>query len=144
MNNNDIRNKIDIRIKEFAEDNKKINRINKNTDYIIYNNVLKLDLFLDEYIIPLIPKNKGFLRIELQETKFNLVKNIFAAYYTDARIRASNVREACVNLSVIDHLISKLSVFNIINEKNEKQVAIYLNNIKNPLFGWKYNLENGN
>ena len=143
MKNIDIRNKIDNKLEEFKRDNERINKINKNNDYIIYNNVLRLDLFLDEYIIPLIPKNKGFLRVELQETKFNLVKNIYAAYYTDARLRASNVREACVNLSLIDHLTSKLSIFNIINDKYEKQVAIYLNSIKGPLFGWKYNLENG-
>ena len=66
---------------------------------------------------------------------------MFYATYNKGNIRMKYLVEAQVNLSMIDFLLTQIKDFDCIKKKNVNSAINLLTEIKNIIYGWKFNEE---
>lgn len=112
-----------------------------NSSYRLYNKILFFTKYSREYILSSIPKVHNDIRIHYADEMYMLVKNIFYATYNKGNIRMKYLVELQVNLSTIDFLLLQAKDLNCITNKNINSAISLLTDIKNIVYGWKFNEE---
>jgi len=110
-------------------------RDNKFTLLDKYNNLKK---YIDTYIISSIPKVHNDIRIHLIDEVYKLYEYICYASYTKGNIRVKYLVDVQVRLSLIDMLLNSIRS---INTKKVDKCLSLVNDIKNVIYGWKFNEE---
>ena len=113
----------------------------KDKSFSLYNKILDLKSYMERYILNNIPKVHTDVRIHLSDEIYYLHKNMYYASYNKGNIRMKYLVEMCVNLSMIDSMISDLKKYNTIKEKYLVNSISKINDIRNIVYGWKFNYE---
>lgn len=113
----------------------------KDKKYSLYNKILELDDYTTRYIVVSIPKVYNNIRIHFQDEMYNLKKNMFYAVYNKGNIRMKYLVELQVNISLIDMMLNQLRMYDIIKKHNIDVAISKLSDIKNIIYGWKFNEE---
>ena len=117
-----------------------IDKINKSK-YSLNNKVKRLIIYSRNNIINSIPKIHTDIRIKYTDELYALSKNILYASYNKGNIRMKYLIEIQTNISFLDMLLDILNTCNIIKKHNIEATINYLSDIKNIIYGWKYNEE---
>jgi len=114
-------------------DDKKDNRFTLLVKY----NILKQ--YIDTYIISSIPKVHNDIRIHLIDEVYKLYEYICYASYTKGNVRLKYLVDIQVRLSLIDMLLNSMRD-SYMKKKIDKAISL-VNDIKNIIYGWKFNEE---
>ena len=115
-----------------------IDKINKSK-YSLNNKVKRLIIYSRNNIINSIPKVHTDIRIKYTDELYALSKNILYASYNKGNIRMKYLIEIQTNISFLDMLLDILNTCNIIKKHNIEVTINHLTDIKNIIYGWKYN-----
>lgn len=113
----------------------------KNSGYKLYNKIILFTKYSRNYILSSIPKVHTDLKIHYADELYNLTRNIFYATYNKGNIRMKYIVESQVNLSMIDFLLTQIKELESIKKKNVATAVNLLTDIKNVIYGWKFNEE---
>lgn len=100
-------------------------------------NILKE--YIDTYIISSIPKVHNDIRIHLIDEVYKLYEYICYASYTKGNVRVKYLVDVQVRLSLIDMLLNSMRDTDM-KKKIDKCLSL-VNDIKNIIYGWKFNEE---
>lgn len=113
----------------------------KNSGYRLYSKILFFTKYSRNYILSSIPKVHSDIKIHYADELYNLTKNMFYATYNKGNIRMKYLVEAQVNLSMIDFLLTQVKELNCVKIKTVNSAVNLLTEIKNIIYGWKFNEE---
>lgn len=113
----------------------------KNSGYKLYNKIILFTKYSRNYILSSIPKVHNDIKIHYADELYNLTRNIFYATYNKGNIRMKYIVESQVNLSMIDFLLTQIKELESIKKKNVTTAVNLLTDIKNVIYGWKFNEE---
>ena len=117
------------------------NTDNRNTGYKLYNKILLFNKYSRSYILSSIPKVYADIKIHYADELYSLTKNMFYATYNKGNIRMKYLVDAQVNLGMLDFLLNELKEIESIKNKNINSAINILTDIKNIIYGWKFNEE---
>ena len=109
--------------------------------YSLYNKILDFQNYVEKYIDNNIPAVHRNLKIHFQDECYNLSKNMFYATYNKGNIRIKYLVELQVNISLLDMLLNKLREMKEIKTQKINSAISKLGDIKNIIYGWKFNEE---
>lgn len=118
------------------------NNISNEPNFGLYNKILDFNNYVDQYIMNGIPEVHRNLRIHFQDESFMLTKNMFYATYNKGNIRMKYLIELQVNISLIDMMLLEMKKFKNIKKSRLDAAISKLSDIKNIIYGWKFNEEN--
>lgn len=118
------------------------NNISNEPNFGLYNKILDFNNYVDQYIMNGIPEVHRNLRIHFQDESFMLTKNMFYATYNKGNIRMKYLIELQVNISLIDMMLLEMRKFKNIKKSRLDAAISKLSDIKNIIYGWKFNEEN--
>ena len=113
----------------------------KNSDFTLYNEIIKYDKYVRKYVANNIPSIYRDLRIHLIDECYNLKKCLLYAQYNKDNIRVKYITEMIVVISMIDIISNDLIEF---CPKIKKYVETSIDSlalIKNLTYAWKNNPE---
>ena len=113
----------------------------KNSGYKLYNKIILFTNYSRSYILSSIPKVHSDIKIHYADELYDLTKNMFYATYNKGNIRMKYLVESQVNLSMIDFLLTKIKDLDCVKSKNVNSAVSLLTEIKNIIYGWKFNEE---
>lgn len=113
----------------------------KNSGYKLYNKIILFTNYSRSYILSSIPKVHSDIKIHYADELYDLTKNMFYATYNKGNIRMKHLVEAQVNLSMLDFLLTQIKGLDCIKNKNVNSAINLLTEIKNIIYGWKFNEE---
>ena len=113
----------------------------KNSGYKLHNKIILFTKYSRNYILSSIPKVHNDIKIHYADELYNLTRNIFYATYNKGNIRMKYIVESQVNLSMIDFLLTQIKELESIKKKNVTTAVNLLTDIKNVIYGWKFNEE---
>lgn len=113
----------------------------RNSGYRLYNKIIFFTTYSRSYILSSIPKIHHDIKIHYADELYYLTKNMLYATYNKGNIRMKYLVELQVNLSMIDFLLIQLKDLNCIKNKNVNSAINLLTEIKNIIYGWKFNEE---
>lgn len=116
-------------------------KMNKKKDFTLFSKILKFEDYTRKYIINSIPKTHCDLRIHLTDELYYLSKNLFYASNNKGNIRMKYLVEMQVNISMIDMLFSMIIKYTDIKKQHIDSSITILAEIKNIIYGWKFNEE---
>mgnify|MGYP003571319746 CR=1 FL=1 len=101
----------------------------------------RLSDYINQYIICSIPKDKRYLRDEMQKELYDLMKNLYFAYFNQNNIRRKHITSCKVNIGMIDYLLGKIFYSKWCNQKRFSEATKRLEVIRNLVYGWATNEE---
>jgi len=113
----------------------------RDNKYTLINRYNFFKEYIDTYIISSIPKVYCNIRIHILDEVYKLYEYICYASFTKGNIRLKYLVDVQVRLSLLDMLLNNLR--EIINKNKVDKALSLLNDIKNIIYGWKYNEEKG-
>lgn len=113
----------------------------KKSGYKLYNKIIFFTKYSRTYILSSIPKIHSDIKIHYADELYNLTKNMFYATYNKGNIRMKYLVETQVNLSMIDFLLTQIKDLNCIKTKTINSAINLVTEIKNVIYGWKFNEE---
>ena len=113
----------------------------KNSGYKLYNKIITFTKYSRSYILSSIPKVHSDIKIHYADELYHLTKNMFYATYNKGNIRMKYLVESQVNLSMFDFLLTQIKDLKSIKIKNVNSAINLLTEIKNIIYGWKFNEE---
>lgn len=113
----------------------------KKAGYKLYNRIILFTKYSRNYILSSIPKVHSDIKIHYADELYNLTKNMFYATYNKGNIRMKYLTESQVNLSMLDFLLTQIKELKCIKAKNVNSAVGLLTDIKNIIYGWKFNEE---
>lgn len=114
---------------------------NKQASYRLYNKIYLLTKYSRQYILSSIPKIHNDLKIHYADELYNLTKNMYYATYNKGNIRMKYLIDIQVNLGILDFLLTQIKDLNTIKNKYINNTINILSEIKNIIYGWKFNEE---
>jgi len=114
---------------------------NRETGYKLYNKISAFNKYSRKYILTMIPKVHHDIRIHYADELYNLTKNMLNATYNKGNIRMKYLVELQVNLGMIDFLLTEIKELNCIKTKYINTATSLLTEVKNIIYGWKFNEE---
>jgi len=113
----------------------------KKSSYKLYNKIILFTKYSRSYILSSIPKVHSDIKIHYADELYNLTRNMFYATYNKGNIRMKYLVEAQVNLGMIDFLLTQIRDLDSVKTKNVNSAINLLTEIKNIIYGWKFNEE---
>ena len=113
----------------------------RKSGYKLYNKIIFFTKYSRNYILSSIPKVHSDIKIHYADELYNLTKNMYYATYNKGNIRMKYLVEAQVNLGMIDFLLTQIKNLNCIKTKHINSAVNSLTDIKNIIYGWKFNEE---
>lgn len=113
-----------------------------SNDFQIENKIKSLSAYINKYIVCSIPKVHCNIRIHLEDECYNLVRYLYEAIWTKGNIRAKNITEMLVSISLIDNLLDQVKEFNCVPNKKIDNSFSLLTDIKILVQGWKKSVDN--
>ena len=113
----------------------------KNSDFTLYNEIIKYDKYVRKYVANNIPSIYRDLRIHLIDECYNLKKCLLYAQYNKGNIRVKYITEMIVVISMIDIISNDLIEFCPKIKKYVETSIASLTLIKNMTYAWKNNPE---
>lgn len=117
-----------------------LDKVNNNR-FSLYTKINKFTIYSRKYIINLIPKVHTDIKIHYTDELYNLSKNMFYSTYNKGNIRMKYLIELQVNISLLNMLLNILKSDKIIKNHNIDVAISSLSDIKNIIYGWKFNEE---
>lgn len=114
---------------------------NKDNGYKLYNKIIAFTKYSRSYILTTIPKIHSDIKIHYADELYNLTKNMYYATYNKGNIRMKYLVESQVNLGMIDFLLLQIKDLKCMKNKNINSAINMLSEIKNIIYGWKFNEE---
>ena len=115
--------------------------VNTQNSFKLYSKLLCLSRYSRKYLLNNIPKVHTDLKVHLADEIYLLTKNIFSATNNKGNIRIKCLTEAQTNISMIDYLLTCLKDIKCLNNRNINNTISILADIKNIIYGWKFNEE---
>ena len=115
--------------------------VNTQNTFKLYSKLLNLSKYSRSYLLNNIPKVHNDLKIHLADELYLLTKNVFSATNNKDNIRIKYLTEAQTNISMIDYLLTCLKDIKCLNNRNINNTISILADIKNIIYGWKFNEE---
>lgn len=113
----------------------------KKSSYTLYNKIIFFTKYSRSYILSSIPKVHNDIKIHYADELYNLTKNMFYATYNKGNIRMKYLVEIQVNLGMLDFLLTQIKGLETVKVKNINSAINLLTEIKNIIYGWKFNEE---
>ena len=113
----------------------------KKSGYKLYNKIIFFTKYSRSYILTTIPKIHNDIKIHYADELYELTKNMFYATYNKGNIRMKYLVESQVNLGMLDFLLTQIKELNCVKTKNINNAISLLTEIKNIIYGWKFNEE---
>ncbi len=113
-----------------------------NNAYSLYNKIVIFTNYSRKYILINIPKIHCDIRIHFTDELYLLPKYMFYATYNKGNVRMKYLVELQVTISMLDMMLSQLEEYGTMNKHHIKVAVSMLNNVKNIIYGWKFNEEN--
>ena len=113
----------------------------KDNNFMLRNKIIDFKDYQERYILNNIPKVHTDVRIHLSDEIYNLIKYMYYASYTKGNIRLKYLVDLSVSISMLDTIISDLKKYKTIKEKYIINSIDKLNDIRNIVYGWKFNEE---
>ena len=115
--------------------------MHKNTDFIIYSEIIKFNKYLRKYVINNIPSVHRDLKIHLADEGYNIVKCLVQAEYNRGNIRNKYLTDLLIAITMCDYLLNNIYDEDIVSKKYVTNAIGSLTNIKNMVFAWKKNID---
>lgn len=115
--------------------------INTQNTFKLYSKLLNLSKYSRSYLLNNIPKVHNDLKIHLADEIYLLTKNVFSATNNKGNIRIKYLTECQTNINMIDFLLTSIKDLKCLNNRNINNTISILADIKNIIYGWKFNEE---
>ena len=115
---------------------------NRNNNFNMYNAMASFTKYSRTYILSSIPKIHNDIKIHFADEMYNLTRNMMEATYKKGSLRMKYIQEMQVNISMLDFLILQLKDIKCLKLKTLNNTSNLLFEIKNKVYGWKFNEEN--
>lgn len=113
----------------------------KNSDFTLYNEIIKYDKYVRKHVANNIPCVYRDLRIHLVDEIYNLKKSLLYAQYNKGNIRVKYITEMIVVISMIDIISNDLMEYCPKIKKYIQTSISSLTIIKNMTYAWRNNPE---
>lgn len=117
------------------------NDVSSFQNFSLYGKILDFNNYINRFVINCIPEVHRNLRIHFLDEAFMLTKNMFYATYNKGNIRMKYLIELQVNISLIDMMLLQMKEFRNIKKAKLDTSISKLSDIKNIIYGWKFNEE---
>ncbi len=114
-----------------------------NSEFKMYNKVAEFNRYVRNTITNFIPSVHRDIRIHLLDENYSLLHNLLSASYNKGNIRIKYINEMIVNISMIDYLLGEVLELSENNSKKILRAIRMLSEIKNMIYSWKNNIDNG-
>lgn len=118
-----------------------IGGIMEQNGYSLYNKIVDFQNYVEKNIDNNISAVHRNLKIHFQDECYNLSKNMLYATYNKGNIRIKYLVELQVNISLLDMLLNKFKEMKEIKATKVNSAISKLGDIKNIIYGWKFNEE---
>ena len=115
----------------------------KNSEFKLYNKVVDFNRYVRTIIITFIPSVHRDIRIHLLDENYSLMRSLLSASFNRGNIRTKYINEIIVNVSMIDYLLGEILALSSDNAKKILRGISMLSEIKNMIYAWKNNIDNG-
>lgn len=105
-------------------------------ELIILNKCKDLINYIDLYVFSSFTKSKRSLKIKFENELYTLLNNILHANFNYGNIRKKYIKEAIVNVALMDIYIGFVYSNNIIIKKRFLSIVNKLSEIRKMLYGW--------
>lgn len=113
----------------------------KNSDFTLYNEIIKYDRYVRKYVANNIPNIYRDLRIHLLDEIYSLKKNLLYAQCNKGNIRIKYITEMIVNISMLDLISDDINEYCPKIKKYIQTSISELTIIRNMTYAWRNNPE---
>ena len=114
-----------------------IELMHQNSDFNLYNEVIKYERYIRKYVSNEIPAVHRDLRIHLMDECYYLIRNLIEALNNKGSIRIKYINEVIVTISMLDYISNDLYELLPKRRKYIEKSYTFLVNIRNMTYAWK-------